>query len=75
MTDCVAKLDNKLLARNNRIMAHKVLHQHCARASGLESTLLALASKIVLQHNRPQAEVVECPLLHRYCGTSGHQAP
>src|SRR5262249_39277085 len=32
-------------------MAHKVLDQHCALASALESILLVLASKIVLQHN------------------------
>jgi hypothetical protein len=50
--DCVAKLDDKPLARNNRIVAHKFLNQHCALASALESMLLVLAPKIVLQHNR-----------------------
>ena len=50
--DCVAKFDGQPLARNNRIMAQKVLNQHCALAPALESILLVLASKIVLQHNR-----------------------
>ena len=49
--DCVAKLDDKPLARNNRIVAHKFLNQHCASASALESILRVLAPKIVLQHN------------------------
>jgi hypothetical protein len=30
--DCVAKLDDKPLARNNRIVAHKFLNQYCALA-------------------------------------------
>jgi hypothetical protein len=55
--DFVAKLDDRPLARNNRILAHKVLNQHCALAPALESILLVLAQKIVLQHNRPKAEV------------------
>jgi hypothetical protein len=50
--DCVAKLDDEPLARNNRIVAHRFLNQHCALASALESILLVLAPKIVLQHNR-----------------------
>jgi hypothetical protein len=41
--DFVAKLDDKRLARNNRIVAHKFLNQHCALASALESILLVLA--------------------------------
>ena len=55
--DCVAKLDDKPSARNNRIMAHKVLNQDCALAPALESILLILASKIVLQHNPPQSRL------------------
>src|SRR5262245_26673293 len=51
---CVAKLQDKPSPRNNRIMAHKFLNQHCALASALESILLILAPKIVLQHNRPK---------------------
>jgi hypothetical protein len=50
--DFVAKLDDRPLARNNRILAHKILDQHCALAPALESMLLVLAQKIVLQHNR-----------------------
>jgi DNA repair protein RadC len=57
LADFVAKLDEKSLARNNRILAHKVLNQHCALAPALESILLVLAQKIVLQHNRPQGDI------------------
>jgi hypothetical protein len=32
-------------------VAHRFLNQHCALASALESILLVLAPKIVLQHN------------------------
>jgi hypothetical protein len=53
--DCVAKLDDEPLARNNRIVAHRFLNQHCALASALESILLVLAPKIVLQHNPPES--------------------
>jgi len=53
--DCVAKFDGQPLARNNRIMAQEVFNQHCALAPALESILLVLASKIVLQHNHAES--------------------
>jgi hypothetical protein len=53
MADCVAKLDDNPSVRNNRIVAHKFLNQHCASASAFEAILPVLAPKIVLQHNRP----------------------
>jgi hypothetical protein len=53
VADFVAKLDDKPLSRNYRILAHKVLNQHCALAPAVESILLVLAQKIVLQQYRP----------------------
>jgi hypothetical protein len=45
------------LARNIRIEAREFLNQHCALALGLESILRAGPLKIVLQQNRPQADI------------------
>jgi hypothetical protein len=45
LRDCVAKLQEKASPRNNRIVVHKFLNQHCALASALESILLVLAPK------------------------------
>jgi hypothetical protein len=50
--DCVAKLFAALLERNNRIRLNASLNQYCASAFGLESMLLDLVLKIVLQHIR-----------------------
>jgi hypothetical protein len=57
LADFVAKLDVEQLARNIRIEAREFLNQHCALALGLESILRAGPLKIVLQQNRPKAEV------------------
>jgi hypothetical protein len=50
--DCVAKLFAALQASNNRIRLNDFLNQCCALVSVLESILLILVVKIVLQHNR-----------------------
>src|SRR5690349_5401196 len=55
----IAKLDDKPLVRNDRIVAYKFLNQHCALASALESILLVLAPKLVLRHNRAEAADID----------------
>jgi hypothetical protein len=52
-SDCVAKLFAALREGNNRIHLNDILNQCCALAFVLESILLFLAVKIVLQHNLP----------------------
>ena len=68
MADCVAKPDDKPLARNIRIIPHNILNQHCALASALESILLVLTSKIVLQQNRPRGDISLSDFLARLLG-------
>ena len=48
--DCVAKLFAALRERNYRIRPNSTLNRYCPRALILESILLNLAVKIVLQH-------------------------
>src|SRR5207253_5825244 len=55
--DCVAKLFVALRERNNRIRVNASLNQYCVSAFVLESMLLDLVVKIVLQHNRPKADI------------------
>jgi hypothetical protein len=50
VADSVAKLDEGRLARNNRIVAKKILNRYCALVAVLESMLLAQVPKILLQH-------------------------
>lgn len=49
--DCVAKLFAALRTSNNRIRLKDFFNQCCALVSVLESILLILVVKIVLQHN------------------------
>jgi hypothetical protein len=56
--DCVAKLFAALRESNNRIRLNDVLNQCCALAFVLESTLLILIAKIVLQHNLPPTVIL-----------------
>jgi hypothetical protein len=58
--DCVAKLFAALRSRNNRIRLNGALNQCCAFAFVLESILLILVVKIVLQHNRHLADMGLC---------------
>src|ERR1017187_8263863 len=64
--DCVAKLFAALRESNNRIRLNDVLNLCCALAFVLESILLILIVKIVLQHNPPESRhslrQLECPL-------------
>jgi hypothetical protein len=64
--DCVAKLFTPLRRGNYRIQLNAVLNQCCAPVLVLESILLNLVAKIVLQHNLPQsgqsADMLACPL-------------
>src|SRR5664279_5705958 len=56
LDDCVAKLFATLRTSNNRIRLKDFLNQCCALVSVLESILLILVVKIVLQHNRTKAD-------------------
>jgi hypothetical protein len=49
-SECVAKLFAAMQSRNNRIRLNDALNQCCTHAFVLESLLLILAAKIVLQH-------------------------
>jgi hypothetical protein len=51
--DCVAKLFAALRRSNYRIQLNAVLSRCCAAVLVLESILLSLVAKIVLQHNLP----------------------
>jgi SLT domain-containing protein len=51
--ECVAKLFAALRTSNNRIQLKQVLNQYCATVLVLESKLLVLSVKIVLQHIPP----------------------
>jgi len=51
--ECVAKLDAGGRARNIRIRSNLALNQYCVFVSVLESMLLILVVKIVLQHIPP----------------------
>jgi hypothetical protein len=42
---------------NNRIAAGTLLNQNCVFESGVESILRTSLLKIVLQHNRPKADI------------------
>src|SRR5512139_3817699 len=53
--DCVAKVFAALRERNNRIRLNASLNQYCVSAFVLESMLLDLVVKIVLQHYRGQS--------------------
>jgi hypothetical protein len=53
--DCVAKLFAALRRSNYRIRLSTVLNRCCAPVLVLESILLSLVAKIVLQHNLPKA--------------------
>jgi hypothetical protein len=55
--DCVVKLFAALRASNNRIRLSGILNQCCALVFVLESLLLVLVVKIVLQHNLPIADI------------------
>jgi hypothetical protein len=48
--ECVAKLFAALQERNYRIRPNSTLNRYCAPALVLESILLNLVAKIVLQH-------------------------
>src|SRR5262249_39478404 len=50
--ECVAKLGEGWLVRNNRIVAKGFLNQWCDAVAILESILLAQTPEIVLQHIR-----------------------
>ena len=66
-SDCVAKLFAALRERNNRICLNGTLNQCCVFAFVLESMLLVLVMKIVLQHNHSNSghspDELRCPLL------------
>ena len=62
--DCVAKLFAALRSRNNRIRLNGALNQCCAFAFVLESILLILVVKIVLQHNLLKADIDRRELRH-----------
>ena len=53
LADCVTKLIAALRESKNRIRLKDILNQCCALAFVLESILLFLVVKIVLQHNLP----------------------
>src|SRR5262245_3113859 len=55
--DCVAKLFAALQRSNYRIRLSAVLNRCCAPVLALESILLNLVAKIVLQHNRHKADL------------------
>src|SRR5512143_3898392 len=55
--DCVAKVFAALRERNNRIRLNASLNQYCVSAFVLESMLLDLVVKIVLQHYRLEADM------------------
>jgi hypothetical protein len=57
VADCVAKLFAALRKSNFRIRLNRVLNRRCAPVLVLESILLNLVAKIVLQHNRHKADV------------------
>src|SRR5512143_4095908 len=57
--DCVAKVFAALRERNNRIRLNASLNQYCVSAFVLESMLLDLVVKIVLQHYRPKADILK----------------
>src|SRR5512143_3205140 len=59
--DCVAKVFAALRERNNRIRLNASLNQYCVSAFVLESMLLDLVVKIVLQHYRTQSGHLRCP--------------
>jgi hypothetical protein len=54
--DCVAKLGKVHATSNNRIAAGTLLNQNCVFESGVESILRTSLLKIVLQHNRGEAD-------------------
>jgi hypothetical protein len=64
--DCVAKLFAAPRRSNYRIRLNAVLNRCCAPVLVLESILLNLVAKIVLQHNRPESghrlTLQRCPL-------------
>src|SRR5207244_121781 len=72
LADCVAKLFVALRERNNRIRVNASLNQYCVSAFVLESMLLDLVVKIVLQHNRHFASIQTCSFNGRYWRHSGH---
>src|SRR5215475_12423447 len=55
--ECVAKLFAALRERNYRIRPNSTLNRCCAPAVVLESILLNLVGKIVLQHIREQSRL------------------
>jgi hypothetical protein len=60
--DCVAKVFAALRERNNRIRLNASLNQYCVSAFVLESMLLDLVVKIVLQHYPPESRHSHAPL-------------
>src|SRR5512143_2042356 len=70
--DCVAKVFAALRERNNRIRLNASLNQYCVSAFVLESMLLDLVVKIVLQHYRPESGHVQCTRRTSSC-LQGHK--
>jgi hypothetical protein len=62
-SECVAKLFAALLASNNRIPLRGVLNRCCAFGLALESILLILVVKIVLQHIPSESGPPICALV------------
>src|SRR5262245_34934037 len=74
LADCVAKLFAALRKCNDRIRLTGILNRCCAPLLVLESILLNLVAKIVLQHNRHQADMPQRESNVRFWGRSGRGA-
>jgi hypothetical protein len=61
------KLFAAMQSRNNRIRLNGVFNRYCTVAFVLESLLLVLTAKVVLQHKRPKADVCALSIIDALC--------